>query len=442
VKPHNKKELQSIRQVNRAFCLSATRLLYQSVGFTLQRSRPRIPLEFGKFSQGERAHFVQKVCIRDSSILPDEPYKPADLCSRTHEIATELARFPALKKVSLQFREGIFPEDNQDPDTSRALAASICEGLPKDLQALSLHRLEPSLVHIVSQPTDSSPCILSSLQSFTFKSAHLEPRDVSGDEVLLALQNAPDLKELSLSSIGRLSYDAILQFTAGRNIPHLRRLKLDRIIIPAPGLSRFLHVFRHTLQDLCLHNVWLERRRIPGLIHIYTSTTISFTYYSWGSIFDLLRSSFHNLTTLRFAQCEIPPRPQSRGQQTAIGLPPLDKHFRRQRTADAYFRCIVRVEENRERLGRPAPEWERVEVWHPCFNSPPTSPTDDEHIAEIGDRPTARGRGRRGKTAPWALYTTFRRYSIGLRDENGKRAFAPKIYRVFSCGCTLERGDT
>ncbi|OJJ03742.1 hypothetical protein ASPVEDRAFT_30240 [Aspergillus versicolor CBS 583.65] len=435
VNPYNKKELQSIQLVNRAFYWSAARLIFKSAGFTLQRSWPCVPLGFSSFSKSDKARFVHKVCICDSSIIPDEPYKPADLHSRTQEIATTLAQFPALKRVSIWFHQGIFPEDNQDPDTSRTLAASICEGLPKGLQKLSLHNLDTSLVGILTQSTDSSPCILSSLQSFTFKATGAEARDISGDEILLALRNAPNLEEFSLSSVTQLSKDAIDQFTTGPNIPPLRRLKLDRVAIPAPAFPTLLLAFKDTLQDLYLHNAWLEKQRS-------TTTTDYNDDPPWAKIFKLLRTNFPNLTYLRAAQCDLPRKPRPWGHMVALGLPPLSPDFREEETTNAYHRCIAHLETNRARLGRPAPEWESMDAWHPYFNTLPRhSSTDDEYISKAGPRAEAwergsrRRRGRGGRPGVWAVHSTFRRYCVGLPDGSGKRELRPRILRVFTCSC-------
>ena len=453
VNPYNKTALHPIRQVNRAFYRSATRLLLQNVEFTLQRSSPHIPLEFDTFSQGENAHYVRKVSIRDSSILLDQPYRTADLSSRTREISTVLARFPGLEKVSISCRRRILRGDNRDPHASRALAVSICEGLPKDLKELSLHHLSTRHIHILSQSMDSSPCILSSLQSFTFKSTRHAPGRVSSDEVLLALRNAPNLKELSLSSTGRLRYGAIHKFITGRDIPPLRRLKLDRIALPATALPHLLFLFRHTLQDLCLHNVWLERypsidsehtNTMPGAgagtdSHTNTSTYMNLNYnpdyIPWAYTFDLLSTAFPNLTTLRVAQCKLPPILPPFGQTIAVLLPPWGPHTGKGRTANAFRRCIAQVETNRARLGRPSPEWERVCVWHPHFESSSKSATDQEYIARAGARAGARGRGRKGRPGLWTLYSTFRRYSIGRPVENGTREFKPEVFAVFTRGC-------
>lgn len=430
--PYNKKVLQSIQLVSRAFHWSAARLIFKSVEFTLQRSWPCVPLGFSSFSQSDKARFVQKVCICDSSILPDEPYKPADLRSRTQEIATTLAQFPALKRVSIRFHQTIFPEDIQDPDTSRALAASICDGLPKGLQKLSLHHLDASLVGILTQSTDSSPCMLSSLQSFTFTATGAEARDVSGDEILLALQNAPNLEEFSLSSVTQLSKDAIDQFTTGPNIPPLRRLKLDRVAIPAPAFPTLLLAFKDTLQDLYLHNAWLEKQRSTP-----ADTTTDSNDPPWAQIFKLLRTNFPNLTYLRAAQCDLPHLARPWGHIVALGLPPLSPDFREEEITNAYHRCIAHLETNRARLGRPAPQWERMDAWHPYFNTwPRHSSTDDEYIIRAGPRAEARERDRRWRRPGiWAVHSTFRRYCIGLPDGSGKRELRPRILRVFTCSC-------
>ncbi|KAL4919704.1 hypothetical protein BDW62DRAFT_199713 [Aspergillus aurantiobrunneus] len=312
VDEHARALLKNIRQINKSFYWSASRLLYRSVHLHLQCYWPLICPAFEGLSLSGSRQYVHNLCIHDTK--NPVPCEDALIQTRSQQFPRVMSRFPALRRVYIEFdwaRSSCLELD-------KAQASAFWESLPAKLQVLTLDRA--GSVFCPDQDHERHfHRVMPSLRWFSSNSCH-HKREFGDSAVFLALKHAQSLERLSLSGLGWIPYSSLQMIPRGIR---LRRLELRNCrLLVSEILS--LEKFKDVLEEFCLSNVSLQCKG-----------------KTWEDVFDML-NSFTVLTRLVVERYKYP--------QIYYGcyLP----SFEREQDNIAYKECLVHVDENRARLGR------------------------------------------------------------------------------------------
>ncbi|KAL3473592.1 hypothetical protein BJX99DRAFT_261248 [Aspergillus californicus] len=269
-----RQRLRVLRQVNRRFYWTATRLLYRNIAITVDTHtgdetwiRPGL---MSLLDSNNRA-FVQVIKINDKEYASG---RSDEMMAKIYEeLPLVLARFPNLRHLTVNFVGSRMCWPTKDDPPAMAVAA-ITKFLqfhaPENLQALNMCAFEVPLPWKINYIDFND--VMERLQEFTFESVCHQAANPQ-PELIQALRRGKSLRRVELAGV-RFDLDGCSNLVHP-NAP-LQHLWMQWSALPASWLASMVN-HKETLKGMHLNNIKL-------------------TEGNWAVVFQQFRSGFNSLT--------------------------------------------------------------------------------------------------------------------------------------------------